>query len=151
DDYTAGTLAAAARASSSFPAAFEPQMLNGKAAALVGFPGKTRWAIDGGLLENAPIKPAIELIPRVPTALPVKRYVCYVNAAPTGLELEDDTPPGQPTLAKVIGYTINLPRDGRVIDQLFALDDASRRAGATADAGVKLLGLDRDVLRATAV
>jgi patatin-related protein len=147
EDFTAPNLAAAARASASFPAAFEPQALTGKAAALMGFPGKTRWAIDGGLLENAPIKPAIELIPRVASALPGRRYVCYVNAAPTAYEPEDDTPPGQPSLARVLSYAINLPRDGRVIDQLFALDDATRRAGATAGAGVRLLSRASDVLR----
>ena len=151
DDYRADTLAAAARASASFPAAFEPQKLTGRAAALMGLPGKTRWAVDGGLLENAPIKPAIELIPKVPTTLPSQRYVCYVNAAPTAYEPDDDAPPDQPGLLKVLGYTVNLPREGRVIDQLYALDDAARRAGANADTGVRLLALDRDVLRQTAL
>ncbi len=151
DDYRADTLAAAARASASFPAAFEPQVLTGRAAALMGLPGKVRWAIDGGLLENAPIKPAIELIPRVPTDLPSKRYVCYVNAAPTAYEPDDDSVPGQPGLLAVLGYTVNLPRDGRVIDQLYALDDAARRAGADAGTGVSLLSLGRDVLRQTAL
>jgi hypothetical protein len=32
-------------------------------------------------------------------------------------------------------------RDGRVVDQLNALDDASRRAGLTASVGLDLLGL----------
>lgn len=116
-DYTTGTLAAAARASASFPGAFEPQKLYGDAARLAGFPNKIRWAIDGGLLENAPIKPAIELIPQRRSSGPVKRFVCYVNAAPTAAQTDSDDP-GQPSLAKVISYTINLPRDGRVIDQL---------------------------------
>ena len=63
-DYRPGTLAAAARASASFPGAFEPQRLYGDAARIGGFEGQTRYAIDGGLLENAPIKPALDLLPR---------------------------------------------------------------------------------------
>jgi hypothetical protein len=148
-DFTPGTLAAAARASASFPAAFEPQKLNGNAARLAGFPDRTRWAIDGGLLENAPITAALELIPRRRAAGPVKRFVCYVDAAPTAYA-ESDNDPQQPTLAKVVGYTINLPRDGRVVDQLSALEDATRRSGITADTGVRLLGLDPAALRETA-
>src|SRR6185437_9108974 len=79
----------------------------------------------------------------------VKRYVCYVNAAPTA---QADSPPTapRPELAEVSSYTLNLPRDGRVIDQLTALDDGSRRAGTTADTGVKLLALPVETLRATA-
>jgi patatin-related protein len=149
DDYDAHTLAAAARASASFPAAFEPQRLTGVAAKLAGFEGETRWAIDGGLLENAPIRPAIELIPRRRAAAPTKRFVCYVNAAPTA-HADPSEDPSRPTLAAVIGYAVNLPRDGRVIDQLNALEDATRRAGTTADAGVRLLALPAAALEQTA-
>jgi hypothetical protein len=42
----------------------------------------------------------------------------------------------------VIGYAINLPRTGRVVDQLYALEDATRRAGMTSSIGVELIGLD---------
>lgn len=148
-DYTADVLAVAARASASFPAAFEPQELLGHVATLAGLSEKQRFAIDGGLLENAPIRPAIELIPRQRASAPVKRYVCYVNAAPT--EQESSTPGAeQPDLLKVISYTVNLPRDGRVIDQLTALDESSRRAGTTADTGPKLIALASDAVVETA-
>ncbi len=139
-DYTPGTLAAAARASASFPGAFEPQKLYGVAARLAGFDGQTRYAVDGGLLENAPIKPALELVTRRRANGPATRYVVYVDAAPTEHEAAPDDP-SKPTLGKVLGYTFNLPREARVVDQLLALDDFSRRAGTTANVGVKLLGL----------
>jgi patatin-related protein len=148
-DYTADVLAVAARASASFPAAFEPQELLGHVATLAGLGESRRFAIDGGLLENAPIRPAIEQIPRRRASAPVKRYVCYVNAAPT--EREEAEPGAErPDLMKVISYTVNLPRDGRVIDQLAALRESSRRAGTTAHTGAKLLALPTEVIVETA-
>jgi hypothetical protein len=100
--------------------------------------------MDGGLLENAPIRQAIDLIPLRGASSPVRRYVCYVNAAPTERRVREQM--AQPALAQVVGYAINLPREGRVVDQLNALDDATRRAGLTASVGIDLLGLaDRDL------
>jgi patatin-related protein len=147
--YKGPLLATAARASASFPGAFESQEIPCELAMLAGLGPRTRWAIDGGLLENAPIRPAIELIPYRQASGPVRRFVCYVNAAPTA-HREIDQSPQRPTLGKVIGYAINLPRDGRVVDQLQALDDATRRTGLTADAGLRLLGIGRAGLRETA-
>jgi patatin-related protein len=143
-DYTAEVLAVAARASASFPAAFEPQQLLGHVATLAGLAEKERFAIDGGLLENAPIRPAIEMIPRRRANAPVKRYVCYVNAAPTA-RADSRPDAAQPGLIQVLSYTINLPRDGRVIDQLNTLDETSRRAGTTTHTGVKLVALSTAV------
>jgi predicted acylesterase/phospholipase RssA len=137
-DYTAGTLAAAARASASFPGAFEAQRLNGRAAQLAGFPAQERWAIDGGVLENAPIRQAIDLIPTRRASGPVKRFVCYVNADPaTHQNDREDTP--EPPLAKVLSYSLTLPRTARLVDQLQALEDAKRRGGDMAT-GLELLG-----------
>ncbi len=136
--YKADSLAIAARASASFPAAFEPvQITDASEPPLVE--ARSTWAIDGGLMENAPIRQAIELIPLRGASAPVRRYVCYVNAAPTALRARKQMP--EPGLTEVLGYAINLPRDGRVVDQLNALDDASRRAGLTASVGLDLLGL----------
>jgi patatin-related protein len=148
-DYRPGTLAAAARASASFPGAFEPQKLYGDAARIAGFEGSTRYAIDGGLLENAPIKQAIELLPRRRTNGPTSRFLCYVNAAPTPHQHSNDNPQ-EPSLAQVLGYTFNIPREARVVDQLLALDGVTQRAGLTADIGPGLLRLDYTHLGATA-
>jgi patatin-related protein len=149
DDYTSDALAAAARASASFPAAFEPSALMNNSARLAGFPGVKRWAIDGGLLENAPIRPAIELIPTRYADRPVTRFVCYVNAAPARHRADEDDP-DQPKLREVLANVVNLPREGRFIDQLVAIEDATNRTKAVAEVATGLLGLDRRHLRATA-
>ena len=149
DDYKAGPLAAAARASASFPAAFEPFPLTGKTATLGGFPGVKRWAIDGGLLENAPIRPALDLIPTRRSDRLVTRFVCYVNAAPSLLEAVDDDP-GPPSLGKILGDVVNLPRNGRFIEQLIAIEDAAQRTTAVKDAASGLVDVDLPSLRATA-
>jgi patatin-related protein len=143
DQFDAKTLATAARASASFPGAFEPLRISDSLKGSLVVP-QTTWAIDGGLLENAPIRQAIELIPQRPASGPVVRYVCYVNAAPSGPK--ELTEVDQPDLLKVIGYAINLPRDGRVIDQLYSLEDAARRAGITSSVGTELIRLDTSVL-----
>jgi patatin-related protein len=134
--FDAETLATAARASASFPGAFEPLEISDSQMGSLVVP-HTTWAVDGGLLENAPIRQAIELIPQRSASGPVKRYVCYVNAAPTGPQDLKQIP--EPDLRKVISYAINLPRTGRVVDQLYALEDATRRAGMTSSIGVDLI------------
>jgi predicted acylesterase/phospholipase RssA len=150
DDYTAENLATAARASASFPAAFEPHPIAPPTSALGGFPDNTRYAIDGGLLENAPIRPAIELIPTRPAGRPVRRFVCYVNAAPPREQKPEREPPDPPSLRKVLGYVVNLPRDGRFIDQLTAIEDATRRAETASDTEQALISLDLEPLRTVA-
>ena len=149
EDYSWETLATAARASASFPAAFEPLPIEGASARLGGFEDKTRYAIDGGLLENAPIRPAIELIPTRRAERPVKRFVCYVNAAPA-LERKSKEPPDPPSLRDVLGYVVNLPRDGRFVDQLVAIEDATRRAMTASDTQSALLALDAGTLQTVA-
>jgi predicted acylesterase/phospholipase RssA len=149
DDYTSEALAAAARASASFPAAFAPLPLTGDGARLGGFPGVKRWAIDGGLLENAPIRPALDLIPTRRSNRVVSRFVCYVNAAPKQKEdVPDD--PEEPKLAAILGYTVNLPRDARFIDHLVAIEDAAHRSNAVGEVSSGLLDVDLGPLRATA-
>lgn len=149
EHYTAEALATAARASASFPAAFEPAEIRGEAATLAGYEGKTRWGIDGGLLENAPIEAAIDLIPKRRADRKVRRFVCYVNADPPGKALVPDEP-GMPDLQAVIGYIVNLPRDGRVIDELVAVENAFRRGEAAGDAVLPLSQLPHESLRETA-
>jgi patatin-related protein len=148
-DFTAETLASAARASASFPAAFAPHELRDGAAILAGFANRHRWAIDGGLLENAPIRPALELIPTQRARRGVKRFVCYVNAAPPVDKPVPDLPL-EPPLRRVLEYVVNLPRDGRFVDQLVAIEEAARRAAATAEVQPRLLELEREALCETA-
>jgi len=129
EDFTTVALATAARASSSFPAAFEPVKLTGDVAVRAGLkPGDVRWAIDGGLLENAPVKYAIDLIPFAHGDRATKRFLCYLDAAPDKRDVAPSEPP-QPNLASVLGYVVNLPRNARVVDQLYAVEQATRDSG----------------------
>ena len=61
-DFTVDRLATAARSSASFPIAFEPWKV--AAGELLPEPAGERWVIDGGLLDNAPIRAVLDLIPR---------------------------------------------------------------------------------------
>jgi predicted acylesterase/phospholipase RssA len=149
EDYTADALATAARASASFPAAFEPAKIDGDAAKLAGYEGKIRWGIDGGLLENAPIEAAIDQIPNRRADRKVRRFVVYVNADPPGKAAVEDHPP-VPDLQQVLGYVVNLPRDARFIDELAAIENALRRGQTAADAILPLAQLPYEALRDTA-
>jgi predicted acylesterase/phospholipase RssA len=149
EDFTADALATAARASASFPAAFEPARIDGDAARLAGYEGNVRWGIDGGLLENAPIESAIDLIPQRRATRKVRRFVVYVNADPPGKAPVTDEP-ARPDLQEVLGYVVNLPRDARFIDELVAIENALRRGQTAADAVLPLAQLPHGALRETA-
>jgi predicted acylesterase/phospholipase RssA len=150
-DFTVENLATASRASASFPVAFEPFRVGGSSAALAGLVG-SRYAVDGGLLENAPIDAAMRLIPTRPAQSAVKRFVCYLNAAPPTAEDADEDPasPG-PALASVVGYVINLPRDGRFVDQLYAVEQARRRASVSSSAQPRLVSGEWEALKSVAL
>ena len=113
-------LARAARASASFPLAFEPFKINGDDAQLAGLEGP-RWLIDGGLLDNAPIAAAIDLIPGRRATRQVRRFVCYVNAEPP---VPVEPAPGEPLLTAILGHIISLPRKAPFVDQMLAVDAA---------------------------
>ena len=137
NDFTVSTLATASRASASFPFAFEPFLVEPPAAALAGFEG-SRYAVDGGLLENAPIDAAIRQIPSRSATTQVRRFVCYINAAPPSADPADPTP-GPTSVAAVAGWTINVPREARFVEQLYAIQDAQRRAAVSRTAQPRLL------------
>lgn len=176
-DYTAESLANAARASASFPLAFEPWAVK---AGDIGLDGGWRWMIDGGLLDNAPIRAVLERVPARSADRPVKRFLCYVNADPplkptfaTPDRLDDPNDPDKaaaaepagdgaeangaavptatrPQLQDVISYMISLPRKAGFVDQMRAVQTAVSRS-TTVDRGLEpLLALDQDALDATA-
>ncbi|WP_433167455.1 DUF3376 domain-containing protein [Kribbella sp. CA-247076] len=76
-------LALAARASASFPAAFAPVQETPK---LAGSPPRMQpttaepgaWLVDGGVLDNAPFGPVLDVVARRPVAGRASRYVLYV-------------------------------------------------------------------------
>ncbi|MEX0973676.1 MAG: DUF3376 domain-containing protein [Solirubrobacterales bacterium] len=147
-DYTAANLAAAARSSASFPVAFEPWHVTGSAAVLAQLK-QPAYAVDGGLLDNAPIKAALDLIPRQRAEGRVRRYVCYLNADPPQPAVPG-TGVAAPELKDVIGYMVNLPRLAPFVDQLYAVEESTRRAHLAPLIQKPLLSLDLATLRATA-
>jgi patatin-related protein len=154
DHYDAPRLAAAARTSASFPLAFEPWRVSGEAAKLAGLGecGRT-YGVDGGLLDNAPIRAAIDLIPGQRADRPVRRFVCYLNADPPLPTLEEDGEEPElrePGLDDVVGYVVNLPRVAPFVEQLEAVRDASRRADVARAIQESLLEMRLESLTATA-
>ncbi|HEX4463411.1 MAG TPA: DUF3376 domain-containing protein [Solirubrobacterales bacterium] len=145
--FNAEALATAARTSASFPIAFEPWPVKGDPRVLAGLPNPT-FGIDGGLLDNAPIKAALDLIPSKSANSRVLRYVCYLNGDP--VTPSDDMAGGAPDLRAVGGYTINLPRTAPFVDQLYAIKRAVERPRLAERVQLRLLGLDIEELRGVA-
>ncbi|MER7245026.1 DUF3376 domain-containing protein [Kribbella sp. NPDC000426] len=76
-------LARAARASASFPAAFGPVLETPELAASPPRiqPGPAEagsWLVDGGVLDNAPFGPVLDVVARRPVTGKATRYVLYV-------------------------------------------------------------------------
>lgn len=147
DHYTPRALAAAARTSASFPIAFDPWKVEGAARVLAGLPAKT-WGVDGGLLNNAPIREALELIPGQTAGSLVRRYVCYINGDP---KPPDETTIGElPSLPDVARDVINLPRTAPLVDHLYAIREAVQRPKRATRVQNELLAMDLDQLTAVA-
>jgi patatin-related protein len=147
-DFTAAELATAARTSASFPVAFEPWEVKGAAASLAELDGPA-YGIDGGLLDNAPIRAALDLIPGQRASNRVRRYVCYLNADPPQAAPSPDVNT-EPTIQEVVGYVVNLPRKAPFVDQLYAVQEATRRSQLAPLIQDPLLNLDLATLTATA-
>jgi patatin-related protein len=149
---TAEAMARAARTSASFPFAFEPSKLvltgDDPAAtsplgrALVTRDGQnvadamrrdrrpapfTRYAIDGGVLDNSPVGAVLETVTSLSSEMPVQRVVVFV------VPYADDpaTPPEPaPAAGRVLGTVLNVPRDVAIADHLEEVErDLARRAG----------------------
>lgn len=121
----ADKLALAARATASFPVAFEPLFCPVGASdaskanidGLVPMDGHTsfrrsRYLLDGGILDNKPFDYAINAVFRLRAQGDVRRVMCYIVPAPgaTGDDSADD--PGKlPSLGTVaLASLVNIPR-----------------------------------------
>ncbi len=133
----AAKLALAARATASFPGAFEPALIpvggplrrDGidlpDMAGIASF-GKTRWAIDGGVLVNQPVGPALEAIKGRSADGEIRRVLLYVNPDPGDVATAEDQPGGgaddptaMPSLTNVVSKAlVSLPRTESVAADL---------------------------------
>lgn len=131
-------IALAARTSASFPGAFEPSFVpigadDAVAPDMAGIAtfGESMWAMDGGVLVNRPVGPALELIAQHRYVDQGRRVLCYIDPAPGN----DAAPPAakrddMPVLADVVAKAlVELPRNETLTDEL-------GRIKATSDAVV---------------
>jgi patatin-related protein len=104
-------LAVASRCTASFPAAFEPfavtiddatvQLPDGRWNSDAGRANfqRSQFVIDGGILRNKPIRPAIEAVYKQPADQQVRRILAYVVPDPG----EPATGPGKPAVSVLPG------------------------------------------------
>lgn len=124
DERIAARLALAARSSASFPVAFEPSLipvgrdaddLHPDMAHITSLP-HSDWVLDGGVLMNQPVRPALRAIFRMPADQQVRRVLAFVVPDPS----EGDQPrapakgqlPGEPPPASdiLLRSLVTLPR-----------------------------------------
>lgn len=141
-------LSLAARASASFPVAFEPSLYipgsppygdkrplreQGGAAHPVAEPA---YLLDGGILDNKPFDAALEAISKLPADGNTRRVLAYVapdpKSAASPARLDDQGRPTAPTLAAVaVQSTVGIPGTQSIADQLAYLrqygEDMRRR------------------------
>lgn len=145
-------LAAAARATASFPGAFEPFYLpaEGESVTAGGEPvpcllghanfdldkGKGRFVVDGGVLDNNPLESAIDAVFRQRAEGEVRRVLAYVVPDPGHIP----DPPSQtadkiPTLVNtVLASLVSIPRVESVSDQLRAITRHNQAVARQRDA-----------------
>lgn len=120
NEVAVATLALAARASASFPVAFTPvwesndlaakrynapSALRGSASAALG-----RWLVDGGVLDNAPFEPLIDVLRKRPTNKPFDRVLLYVTPG-IGAAAGADPSLDPPDLVAAMGGVISAMRE----------------------------------------
>jgi patatin-related protein len=134
---TLARIALAARGSASFPFAFEPSFcpvddspdpLHPDMACHANFP-VTRWAVDGGVLVNKPLRPALEAIFEQAATRQVRRVLAYLVPDP-GIEQKDlaDELADAPTMGQVgFASLVSLPRNESVFSELDRIRDHNAR------------------------
>ncbi|MFA5081048.1 MAG: patatin-like protein [Hydrogenophilaceae bacterium] len=140
-------LAAAARATASFPAAFEPFYLpaaDGQATAggepVPSLAGHANFSlgcfvVDGGVLDNNPLESAIEAVFRQRAEGEVRRVLAYVVPDPGRIQ---DPPPEQPDripslVSTALAALVNIPRVESVSDQLRAIVEHNQEVARQRD------------------
>jgi patatin-related protein len=144
-------LGAAARATASFPAAFEPFYLPGAGEKVTagGRPvpclkGHTnfnkdwesgRYVVDGGVLDNNPLESAIEAVFRQRAEGEVRRVLAYVVPDPGHIPDPPSQAPGSvpSILSTALASLVSIPRVESVSDQLRAIADHNQRVSRQRD------------------
>ncbi|MBG0824268.1 patatin-like protein [Planomonospora sp. ID91781] len=150
-------LALAARCTSSFPVAFEPGFAPvgdrgpdglhpdlgaaGARPAVASF-APSRYVLDGGVLLNRPVEPALAAIYRQPAERQVRRLLMYVNPAPAPAGPEEparhDAPP---VLGDVLEALFRLPFEQSVAEELRRIEESNARVRGRRAERPALLGV----------
>ena len=145
-------LALASRSTASFPFAFEPSFCPVNETVrkpdhpdMAGYCNfrNSRYVLDGGVLLNKPVRPALEAIFRLPAERQVRRVLAYVNPDPGALEhLDvDDDVADPPTLATVMMDSLSsLPRAQSISAELEEIQEHNDRVRERRRLRVDLIG-----------
>ena len=141
-------LALAARSTASFPVAFEPSYvpvgespddLHPDMRGRADF-AASRYVVDGGVLMNKPVRPALDAILSMPADRQVRRVLAYVVPDPGApVEPPPDPRDDMPTVAKVLADSVvALPRAQSIVEELDELRAHNRRARDRGVVGLEL-------------
>jgi patatin-related protein len=138
-------LARAARSTSSFPFAFEPSLISEDAGNWLftthDVELKTpRYAIDGGIMDNKPLRGAREGIFKMPRRGSVRRVMAYVNPDPgDGKPFDLSKAPEMPGLAPVLAAAIvGVPQSQSISDELQELEAHNLKVRMRRESAVSL-------------
>ncbi len=145
-------LALAARTTASFPGAFEASYIPiGEAGTPVADPNRpdmdgiasfdrSHWAVDGGVLANKPVGPALDAIMRRSSGREIRRVIAYVNPDPGSPRQSIDVRAAPPTIGDVVLKSIvTLPRAESIADHLDELRSINQRFSDTRELRDSLL------------
>ena len=127
----ADDLASAARASASFPVAFEPCFFekNKFENAATGKPGKfSHYLIDGGVLDNKPLRGALRAIFKMRPSGGVRRVLAYVVPDPsvTALTTGDKKKQPPPIIEVAMSSLLAIPAAQSIADELKEIDEHNK-------------------------
>jgi patatin-related protein len=137
------TLARAARASASYPVAFEPVEETEELRGRRTWPdwatsADLDWLADGGILDNSPFQPILQAIADQPVDTPWHRTLCFVVPSADEADLgKEIVPPGDqglpPPWTSVIAASAGLPREANLRDDVEQLHDLMRTGRSRLD------------------
>ncbi len=134
-------LATAARATASFPAAFQPVAETEPLRDRRVFPDwqtgpELDWLADGGMLDNSPFEPVLETIQHKPVVGSWRRTLCYIDPSAAEAELTPPDPTGAglpPSWLSVVGSAFSLPQEIDFRDGIDELHETIRSGRSSLD------------------
>jgi predicted acylesterase/phospholipase RssA len=135
----------AARASASFPVAFEPTLLStGSIPKDMLVLDRDTYAMDGGVLDNEPFDPVLDQISQMPAEDGVTRYLAYI--VPYSNSSRPAAGPAvDPNVRDVLLNVAGLPRDEGIDRDFDRIVNLGVLTGTRADTSVRLLDGDGDL------